>query len=249
MLLQVEGLTVAYDTATVLSEVGLSVAEGELVGLVGPNGAGKTTLLRAVTGLVRWERETRRGTRHGRIRLEGKVTLAGERIDHLPPHEVVQRGLVHCPEGRRPFRELTVYENLLAGAYLLPGRRQLQRQLERVYHLFPVLKERSQQLAGTLSGGEQQMLATGRALMLEPRLLCIDEPSHGLAPIIRRELFRHIRTILEAGTTILLVEQDVAQTFALAHRSYILSHGRMVAAGTSAELRADETVRKSYLGL
>ena len=249
MLLQVEGLAVSYDTATVLSGVSLAVATGELVGLVGPNGAGKSTLLRTITGLVRWERESRRGTRQGRITIEGTVTFAGERLESLPPHQIVRRGLVHCPEGRRPFPELTVTENLLAGAYLVRSRRECADRFEQVYHLFPVLKTRGRQLAGTLSGGEQQMLAIGRALMLRARLLCIDEPSHGLAPIIKRELFQHIRTIRDAGITILLVEQDVPLTFHVAHRSYILSHGRLVGEGTSAALLQDETVRKTYLGV
>lgn len=249
MLLRVEGLTVSYDTATVLSDVSIGVAAGELVGLVGPNGAGKSTLLRTITGLVRWERETLRGTRQGRITVDGAVTFAGERLDRLPPHAIVRRGLVHCPEGRRPFPELTVSENLLAGAYLVRSRRDYAHRLEQVYDLFPVLKARERQLAGTLSGGEQQMLAIGRALMLHPRLLCIDEPSHGLAPIIKRELFQHIQRIREAGITILLVEQDVPLTFHVAHRSYILSHGRLVAEGTRAALLQDEVVRKMYLGL
>ncbi len=250
MLLEVNRLTVSYDTATILSEVDLEVEKGELVSLVGPNGAGKTTLLRAITGLVRWERAALRGTRYGDILLQGTVSFAGERIDHLPPHLIVRRGLVHCPERRRPFPEMTVTENLRAGAYLCRDRQEEKRRLEGVYHLFPVLRERSGQLAGTLSGGEQQMLAIGRALMLKPVLLCIDEPSTGLAPRVKQSLFDRIREIRrDLGITVLLVEQDVALAFALAQRSYILSHGRVVAEGPSEELLRDERVRKSYLGL
>ncbi len=250
MLLEVQNLSVSYDTATILHDVNIKVDDMELVGLVGPNGAGKTTLLRAITGLVKWERDHKRGLRQGKIRMEGTVHFMGERIDHLPAHEIVQRGLVHCPERRRPFMEMTVYENLLAGAYLLNGKRsEFKELLEGIYHLFPVLKVRAKQVSGTLSGGEQQMLAIGRALMLRPKLLCIDEPSIGLAPIVKRDLFHRIGEIARSGITILLVEQDVAMTFAMASRNYILSHGRLVSEGTSQQLMQDEGIRKSYLGL
>jgi len=250
VLLEVEHLTVSYDTAMILNDVSLRVDRGELVSLVGPNGAGKSTLLRAVTGLVRWERTILKGTRHGDITIEGTVTFDGERIDQLAPHQIVRRGLVHCPERRRPFREMTVLENLKAGAYLCRDRDEVQRRLETVYHLFPVLKKRAGQVSGTLSGGEQQMLAVGRSLMLQPTLLCIDEPSTGLAPMVRQNLFERIGEIQrEIGITVLLVEQDVGLAFSLASRNYILSHGRIVTEGTSEELLRDETVRKSYLGL
>jgi branched-chain amino acid transport system ATP-binding protein len=250
MLLDVKNLSVSYDTALILNDVSLNVKEGEMVGLVGPNGAGKTTLLRAITGLVKWEKDNKRGQRQGRINLEGSVTFLGERIDNLPAHEIVRRGLAHCPERRRPFTEMTVHENLLAGAHLLKkSSPQFKNQLEETYHLFPILKERAKQISGTLSGGEQQMLAIGRALMLRPKLLCIDEPSIGLAPIIKADLFERINAIARAGITILLVEQDVALTFAMAHRNYILSHGRMVNSGSGEELLQDEGIRKSYLGL
>jgi branched-chain amino acid transport system ATP-binding protein len=250
MLLAVKNLSVSYDTANVLSDVSIRVDENELVGLVGPNGAGKSTLLRAITGLVKWEKDNKRGLRQGRIRTEGTVEFMGERIDHLPAHEIVRRGLVHCPERRRPFVEMTVYENLLAGAYLMKkSSPEFKRLLEEVYHLFPVLKQRAKQVSGTLSGGEQQMMAIGRSLMLRPKLLCIDEPSIGLAPIVKAELFERIGTIASSGITILLVEQDVAVTFAMAQRNYILSHGRLVNEGTSEELLKDEGIRKSYLGL
>jgi len=248
MLLEVENLTVCYDTAMLLNDVSLNVAEGELVGLVGPNGAGKTTLLRTAAGLVRWERERKRGTRAGNITVEGRITFDGERIDRLPAHRIAQRGLVLCPERRRPFRELTVIENLRAGAYLRT-RTEFAQTLDFVYRMFPILKERSGQVSGTLSGGEQQMLAIGRALMTGPRLLCIDEPSTGLSPRVRGELLAKIREINRSGITVLLVEQDVGLAFALSGRNYILSHSRLVAEGTAEELLGDEKLRQSYLGL
>ena len=249
LLLQVRDLTVCFDRAMILSGVSLQVAQGELVSLVGPNGAGKTTLLRTVCGLVRWEQTVWRGTRAGEITIDGQVLFQGERIDHLLPHAVARRGLVLCPERSRPFREMTVLENLMAGAYLVRERASLRARLQTVYELFPVLRDRAHQVAGTLSGGEQQMLAIGRALMQKPVLLCIDEPSTGLAPKVKQQLFDKIREIKQMGLTILLVEQDVAMAFSLAHRSYILSHGRIVAAGTSHELLQDPITRRSYLGL
>ena len=183
---------------------------------MGPNGAGKSTTLRAISGLVAWEREIKRRSTAGDIFLEGTVTFDGERIDSIPAHEIVRRGLVLCPERRRPFREMTVLENLLAGAYLQKDRRRSRETLDKVYALFPVLKERTRQISGTLSGGEQQMLAIGRALMSEPQLLCIDEPSTGLAPILRKEVFEKIVEIKRLGITILLVEQEVSTVFKLA---------------------------------
>lgn len=249
MLLEVKSVSVAYDTALVLRDVTISVDEGELVSLVGPNGAGKSTLLRAITGLVRWERSTLRGARGGDITIEGTVEFAGERIDRLPAHEIVKRGLIHCPERRRPFTEMTVAENLQAGGYLSPNRKQFQAGLERVYQLFPVLKERGNQVSGKLSGGEQQMLAIGRALMLQPRLLCIDEPSTGLASKLKQELFERIREIKASGIAMLLVEQDVSMAFQLANRNYVLSAGKVISEGTSEELLKDEGLRKTYLGM
>ncbi|MDI6822819.1 MAG: ABC transporter ATP-binding protein [Bacillota bacterium] len=248
MLLEVEGLTVCYDTAILLNDVSLNVDMGELVSLVGPNGAGKTTLLRTIAGLVRWEREMKRGTRAGNITIEGSIRFAGEPIDRLAAHEIARRGLVLCPERRRPFRELTVYENLMAGAFPVRDRRKVAESLDLVYQMFPVLKKRARQISGTLSGGEQQMLAIGRALMTRPKLLCIDEPSTGLAPLLARELFARIRDINRAGITVLLVEQDVGRAFSLSQRNYILSHSRLVAQGTKEELLADARIRESYLG-
>ena len=247
-LLEVRNLSVRYDRAQILSGVSLAVNEGELVGLVGPNGAGKSTLLRAISGLVRFEERMKRGTA-GDIVLEGEVRFAGERIDALPAHEIRMRGLVHCPERRRPFRELTVLENLLAGAFLSSNKNQTQKRLEHAFALFPRLSERKEQVAGTLSGGEQQMLATARALMFEAKLLAIDEPSLGLAPKIREELFAAIRKIHAEGVPVLLVEQEVAQVFKMADRNYVLSQGHILAQGSARSLMADETLRAGYLGL
>jgi len=247
-LLEVKNLCVRYDKAQILNGLSLEVAAGEFVGVVGPNGAGKSTLLRAISGLVQFERRTKRGTA-GDIVMEGEVRLAGERIDQLPAHEIRRRGLVHCPERRRPFRELTVLENLMAGAFLSSDRQATQRRLDRCFSLFPRLAERRPQIAGTLSGGEQQMLATARALMFEAKLLAIDEPSLGLAPKIREELFEAIRRIHADGVPVLLVEQEVAQVFRLSARNYVLSQGRILAQGTRESLMADETLRAGYLGL
>jgi len=227
----------------------MSVDTGELVSLVGPNGAGKSTLLRAITGLVAWEREiTKRSTR-GDITLEGTVTFDGERIDQIPAHEIVKRGLILCPERRRPFREMSVIDNLMAGAYLLKGKDQIQENLSKAYQLFPVLKNRSNQISGTLSGGEQQMLAVGRALMSKPKLLCIDEPSTGLAPILRAEVFQKIGQISKLGITVLLVEQEVSTVFKMTSRNYVLSSGKIIAEGPGDQLLQDEVLRKTYLGL
>jgi len=247
-LLEVKDLSVRYDKAQILNGVSLAVAPGEFVGLVGPNGAGKSTLLRAISGLVRFEERMKRGTA-GDIVLEGEVRFAGERIDALPAHEIRMRGLVHCPERRRPFRELTVLENLLAGAFLSKNAKETSRRLEHCFALFPRLSERKEQVAGTLSGGEQQMLATARALMFEAKLLVIDEPSLGLAPKIRQELFAAIRKIHDEGVPVLLVEQEVGQVFKMAARNYVLSQGRIIAAGSAKSLMADETLRAGYLGL
>jgi branched-chain amino acid transport system ATP-binding protein len=233
----------------IINGLSLNVAREELVSLVGPNGAGKSTLLRAITGLVAWEREiTRRSTR-GDVILEGTVTFDGERIDQVPAHEIVKRGLIHCPERRRPFREMTVIDNLYAGAYLLIEKKEVQDNLEKVYQLFPVLKTRSNQISGTLSGGEQQMLALGRALMSRPRMMCIDEPSTGLAPILRKDVFEKIVEIRNLGITLLLVEQEVSTVFKIASRNYVLSSGKIIAEGTGEQLLQDEVLRKTYLGL
>ncbi len=243
-MLEVSHLKVCYDRA-----MSLGVEREELVSLVGPNGAGKSTLLRAVTGLVAWEREITRRSTGGDVILEGTVTFDGQRIDQVPAHEIVKRGLIHCPERRRPFREMTVIDNLYAGAYLLMDKKETRNNLEKVYQLFPVLRKRSSQVSGTLSGGEQQMLALGRALMSRPKLMCIDEPSTGLAPILRRDVFDKIVEIRKLGITLLLVEQEVSTVFKIASRNYVLSSGKIIAEGTGEKLLQDEVLRKTYLGL
>ena len=249
MLLQVSNLTVCYDKAMIINDISLHVNNGELVSLVGPNGAGKSTLLRAITGLVIWEKSIHRGTTEGDITLDGKVVFEGESIARVPAHEITKRGLIHCPERRRPFREMTVADNLSAGAYLVKDKMEVQKNLQNVYQLFPRLQERSKQISGTLSGGEQQMLAIGRALMSNPKLLCIDEPSTGLAPIMKEEVFKKIAAIKKMGITVLLVEQEVNAVFALASRNYVLSSGKIIAEGSGKDLLKDEVLRKTYLGL
>jgi branched-chain amino acid transport system ATP-binding protein len=235
LLLEVAHLTVCYDKAMLINELSMGVDAGELVSLVGPNGAGKSTVLRAITGLVAWEREITRRSTHGDITIKGTVTFDGERIDQIPAHEIVNRGLIHCPERRRPFRELTVLDNLLAGAYLLKEKAEIESNLSKVYALFPALQGRSKQISGTL--------------MSRPKLLCIDEPSTGLAPILRAEVFQKIGEVNNLGITVLLVEQEVSTVFKMASRNYVLSSGKIIAQGTGDELLQDEVIRKTYLGL
>ena len=249
MLLEVKNMSVWYDKAMLINNVSMGVDTGELVSLVGPNGAGKSTLLRTITGLVAWEKELTKRSTHGEIRLEGTVTFDGERIDQIPAHDIVKRGLILCPERRRPFKEMTVIDNLMAGAYLQNDKNIIEENLDKVYQLFPMLKDRSHQVSGTLSGGEQQMLAVGRALMSKPKLLCIDEPSTGLAPILRAEVFQKIREISNLGITVLLVEQEVSTVFKMASRNYVLSSGKIIAEGIGEQLLQDEVLRKTYLGL
>jgi len=246
-VLELTDLTVCYNKAMIINSISLHVDQGELVSLVGPNGAGKSTVLRAVSGLVRWEKRIHRG--EGSITIEGGVTFMGQRIDQTPAHAIARMGLILCPERRRPFREMSVLENLKAGGYTLTNKKDMERHLGQVYDLFPVLKERATQLSGTLSGGEQQMLAIGRALMADPKLLCIDEPSTGLSPLMRAEVFRKIKEIRTMGITVLLVEQEVSTIFKMTDRNYVLSSGKIVAEGTGETLSGDEMLRKTYLGL
>lgn len=234
LLLEVDSLEVAYGDVQVIWGISFTVARGEIVTLIGPNGAGKTTTLRAISGLLT--------PRAGRIRFRG-ADLAG-----LPAHEIVRRGAIHVPEGRKLWPRMTVEENLFLGAFAPQSRRMARQRLERVYALFPRLKARRRQLAGTLSGGEQQMCAIGRGLMSEPELLMFDEPSLGLAPLLVDELFGRIADIARDGITILLVEQKVAHTLEIADRGYILETGRTVLSGTGKELRENEYVQRSYLG-
>jgi branched-chain amino acid transport system ATP-binding protein len=232
MLLQVEGLRVAYGRIQALRGIDLTVDEGEIVTLLGGNGAGKTTTLRTISGLLQ--------------PVAGSITFDGTRIDGLKAHDVVGLGIGHVPEGRRIFPRMSVYENLTMGAYRRRG--DLSGDLERAFTLFPVLKERRNQQGGNLSGGEQQMLAIGRALMGQPRLLLLDEPSMGLAPMIVARIFEILREINAQGTTVLLVEQNAAQALRLASRGYVLETGSIALSDTAAALLADDRVRSAYLG-
>ena len=234
-MLRAEGLEVAYGKIQALWGVTFAVAAGEIVALIGANGAGKTTTLRAVSGLLRPR--------------AGAIVLGGERLDRLSPAEIVERGVVHVPEGRKLFPEMTVLDNLLMGGYPRTARPHRRRRLEEVFAIFPRLAERRAQLAGTLSGGEQQMVAIGRGLMAGPTVLMLDEPSLGLAPILVEEMFRVIAEINRRGVTVLLVEQNTEHALTLAHRGFVLESGRVVLAGTGAELLANEQVRQAYLGL
>jgi branched-chain amino acid transport system ATP-binding protein len=222
----------------------LKVEDKEFVAAVGPNGAGKTTLLRAVSGLLM---EIQPGSNE-RPRVSGTITFEGKRIDKLKAYNIVKKGIIHCPERRRPFSEMTVEENLKMGAYLRKDREGI-KDRNWINELFPVLKEREDQLAGTLSGGEQQMLAIARALMSKPKLLLIDEPSMGLAPIIKDSVFERIKEIQRSGVTVLLVEQDVSIALDIADRIYVLAHGRVAAEGTREELMKNTDVREIYLGI
>jgi branched-chain amino acid transport system ATP-binding protein len=234
-LLEVRGLSVAYGDVRVLHDVTLRVGDREIVSLVGANGAGKTTTLRAVSGLLPV--------------LAGATTFEGETLTGLPPSRIVERGIAHVPEGRQLFTNMTVGENLEMGAYLPRAKSALAETLRWVTALFPRLGERREQLAGTLSGGEQQMLAIGRALMSRPRLLILDEPSLGLAPIMVKAIFDAVGRINAEGTTVLLVEQNLVQSLRLSHRGYVLETGRIVLSGTGEELLANPHTRKAFLGL
>jgi branched-chain amino acid transport system ATP-binding protein len=249
-LLEAKNVTVRYDTAMVLDDASLNVEKGELVALVGPNGAGKSTLLRAISGLIKWEKEVLKGTRQADITFDGIIEFEGERIEKLSASDIAKRGLLLCPERGRPFVEMTVKDNLLAGAYLVKDQKAINNSLEKVYELFPRLKERQNQISGTLSGGERQMLAIGRSLMRRPKFMMVDEPSSGLAPKLKQDLFKRVEEIYrELGVTILLAEQDVSFAFSLSVRNYVMSRGHIIAQGTAAELLKDETIRKTYLCL
>jgi branched-chain amino acid transport system ATP-binding protein len=234
-MLELGGITAGYGHFTALWDVTLAVEAGEAVAVVGPNGSGKTTLLRVISGVI--------APRAGRFVFEGR-SLAGR-----PAHEIVGHGIAHVPEGRRLFPALTVAENLKMGAFLPEARRHFRESLERVYALFPVLSERQRQRAGSLSGGEQQMLAIGRALMSRPRLILFDEPSMGLAPVMVLRLFDLIRRVRQEGFTILIVEQNVRQVLKLVDRAYLLEVGRIRMQGRAAELAEQDFVRKAYVGL
>ena len=234
-MLTLEGIFAHYADLQVLHGVSLEVQEGEIVTLVGANGAGKTTTINAISGLVACS--------------AGSIRLAGESLASLAAHRRVEAGVVQVPEGRRLFAFMSVQENIDLGSYTPRARREKRRTLEQVLSLFPVLKTRLKQLAGTLSGGEQQMLAIARSLMALPRLLVLDEPTLGLAPLLVSQVFDTIRTINQQGVTILLVEQNVRHALLLANRGYVLENGRIVLEGSGAELLADQRLKKAYLGL
>ncbi|MGA3114559.1 MAG: ABC transporter ATP-binding protein [Syntrophobacteraceae bacterium] len=250
MLLEVRNLSVHYYTAQVLNEASFSVDSGELVAMVGPNGAGKTTLLRAIAGLTRWEREINRGRRaiFSNIVTTGEVYFQGERIDHLPAYKIARSGLIVCPERAKPFIELSVLDNLKAGA-LFVDKKEIDRKLEMVFELFPILRDRRRQVSGTLSGGERVMMALGRSLMTDPKLMLIDEPSTGLAPKAKQDLYAKIEEIRNLGVNMVIVEQDIGFVFNISSRNYVMSKGKIIAEGQADELLADERIRKVYLGL
>jgi branched-chain amino acid transport system ATP-binding protein len=233
--LSVQRIEVRYGDALALSDVSLEVEEGEIVSLVGANGAGKSTALKAISGLLKPR--------------SGQVLFCGNHLNDLPAHSIVDLGIVQIPEGRQLFPYMTALENLELGSYTPEARKRFDDSLGQVFELFPRLKERKSQLAGTLSGGEQQMLAIGRGLMAVPRLLMLDEPSLGLAPIMVKSIFSAIEAINRQGTTILLVEQDVQKSLALARRGYVMENGRITLQGEAKDLLANEHLRKAYLGI
>jgi len=234
ILLKVENLETYYGKIAALRGVGFEVRSGGIVTLLGSNGAGKSTTLKTISGLI--------------PPASGRVTFAGEDITRLPPHEIVRRGLIHLPEGRRVFRDLTVLENLELGSYTLKDKRERKRRAEAVFTRFPVLGRRKNQPGGTLSGGEQQMLAIGRGLMAGPKLLLLDEPSMGIAPLIVRDITEIIKGLHDEGVTILLVEQNAKMALGLADYGYVLETGRIILEGPGEDLRRDEKVVKAYLG-
>jgi branched-chain amino acid transport system ATP-binding protein len=232
--LEVRDLTVAYGAVQAVRGVSFSLERGQIVSLIGSNGAGKTTTLRTISGLLRPE--------------SGEILLDGEPIHRLPAHEILMRGVAHSPEGRRLFARMTVEENLLLGAYTRRDEAGIAQDLDRVYTLFPVLGERRANKAGLFSGGEQQMLAIGRALMSRPKLLMLDEPSMGLSPIMTQKIFATVRELQAEGTTVLLVEQNALAALALSDQAYVIDLGRTTLSGTGAELLADPRVQEAYLG-
>jgi len=233
-LLEVKDLEVNYGLIKAIKGVSFEVNEGEVVALIGANGAGKTTVMHAINGII--------------PKRAGSVILAGEDITSTPAHKLIRKGMAQVPEGRRIFQELTVFENLQMGFYIKNDRAEFERKLEEMYTYFPILKERSSQIAGTLSGGEQQMLAMSRALMSSPKLLLLDEPSMGLSPLYVNTIFDMIKTVNNFGTTVLLVEQNANKALGIADRAYVLEIGKMVKTGTGAELLGDDEIRRAYLG-
>ena len=233
-VLKVENINVFYGSIHAIKGISFEVYEGEIVTLIGANGAGKSTTLNTVSGLLHPS--------------TGSVSFLGESLAKVQPHKIVEKGLAQVPEGRRVFAQMTVHENLVMGAFTQNNQSEINKDIENVYMLFPRLKERMKQTAGTLSGGEQQMLAMGRALMSRPKLLMLDEPSMGLAPILVEQIFDIIADLHKRGSTILLVEQNAQMALSIANRGYVMETGRIVTTGTGTELLASETVRKAYLG-
>ncbi|MGA8498059.1 MAG: ABC transporter ATP-binding protein [Xanthobacteraceae bacterium] len=234
-MLTLSAVSASYGSVPAIGDISIDVGEGEAVGLLGANGAGKSTTLRAISGLMRL--------------TAGTITFLGTNIAALPPHKVAELGIAHVPEGRQVFPEMTVQENLEIGAYVPRARADRGRTLDFVFGIFPVLAERRRQLAGTMSGGEQQMLAVGRGLMLKPRLLMLDEPSLGLAPVMTDVTFQKIQEIHAMGTAILLVEQNVARALTLVQRAYVLESGKIIMRGSSADLANNKQVQAAYLGI
>ena len=233
-MLEIKDLNVFYGAIHALKGISLTVGEGELVSLIGANGAGKTTTLHTISGLL--------------TASSGSITLDGKDLQKAAPNKIIGMGLAHVPEGRHVFSRMTVEENLRMGAYIIKDQKKISENLESVYAHFPRLKERSRQLAGTLSGGEQQMLATGRALMTDPKIVLMDEPSMGLSPLLVKEIFSIIEELHKSGITILLVEQNAKMALAVADRAYVLETGSISMSGKAAELAEDDRVRKAYLG-
>ena len=234
-MLEVDNIRVGYDGVPALHGVSFRVDRGEIVSIVGSNGAGKSTILRAISSLLKTE--------------QGSIRFEGARIDRQSPHDVVKHGIAHVPEGRRLFARQTVLENLILGAYTRKAPKEREEDLEQIFATFPVLKEQRHQKAGTLSGGEQQMLAIGRGLMLRPKLLMLDEPSLGIAPRLVDKIFETVKELNSRGLTILLVEQNVREALELANRAYVLQTGRVVTEGTGEELLKSDTIQKAYLGI
>jgi branched-chain amino acid transport system ATP-binding protein len=233
-MLEIKNLQVYYGVIQAIKDVSFEVNEGEVIALIGANGAGKTTILHTITGLI-----SAKG---------GEVLYEGVDLQKIPAHKIVSLGIAHVPEGRHVFSQLTVYENLLMGAYTRKDKSEMEESLENVYKRFPRLKERKGQFAGTLSGGEQQMLAMGRALMSRPKIILMDEPSMGLSPILVEEIFDIIKSISKSGTTVLLVEQNAKKALAIADRAYVLETGKIVLTDDAKKLMDNESVKKAYLG-
>lgn len=233
-MLEVKDLQVFYGMIQAIKGISFEVNEGETVALIGANGAGKTTTLHTITGLLSPKK--------------GSVVFEGKEITKVPAHKIVSLGMAHVPEGRRVFAQLSVYQNLKMGAYTRKDKTEIDEMLETVYKRFPRLKERQNQMAGTLSGGEQQMLAMGRALMSKPKIVLLDEPSMGLSPILVNEIFDIIQSLNKAGTTVLLVEQNAKKALSIADRAYVLETGRIVQSGDAQVLLNDESIKKAYLG-